>query len=90
MLEEHSVHTHHSAPPSAGNASAQNGLRNDLLVHDEQGPRIPWKLELKLVVLWTSLGFNNLLLHVHTHDYILVVNNNTNNNDSYNCLPCIR
>lgn len=52
---------------SAGKASALNGLNNDLPVHDEPEPRIPQQLELKSVLLWTSLGvFNNLLLYVCT------------------------
>ena len=50
---------------SAGKASALNGLNNDLPVHDGPGPRTPQQLQLKSVLLWTSLGvFNNLLLYV--------------------------
>lgn len=52
---------------SVGKASALNGLNNDLPVHDEREPRIPQQLELRSVLLWTSLGvFNNLLLYVCT------------------------
>ena len=37
------------------------------MMHDEPGPRLPQQLELKSVVLWTSLGvFNDLLLYICT------------------------
>lgn len=79
-----SIRTHHPASLCSGSASALNGPKNDLPVHNEPGPRIPWQLELKLVALWTSLGIvNKMLPCVYTHDNMLVVNNNKNDNDSY-------
>ena len=52
---------------SAGETSALKGLNNDLPMHDEPGPRLPQQLELKSVVLWTSLGvFDDLLLYIGT------------------------
>ena len=52
---------------SAGKTLALKGLNNDLPMHDEPGPRLPQQLELKSVVLWTSLGvFNDLLLYICT------------------------
>ena len=67
---------------SAGKASALNGLKNDPPVPGEPGPRIPWQLELKSVVLGTALGVsNNVLLDVYTY-LLLVVNNNKNKNGS--------
>lgn len=79
-----SIRTHHPASLCTGSASALNGPKNDLPVHNEPGPRIPWQLELKLVALWTSLGIvNKMLPCVYTHDNMLVVNNNKNDNDSY-------
>lgn len=57
----------HPASLSGGSVSALNELGNDMPVHDEPGPRILWQPELKLVVLWTSLGvFNNLVVCVYT------------------------
>lgn len=35
---------------------APKGLRNELPVHEEPGPRTPWQLKLKLAVPWTSLS----------------------------------
>lgn len=72
FFEQH--FSRHPPSLSGGSVSALNEPGNDTPVRDEPGPRILWQPELKLVVLWTSLGvFNNLL----------VVSNNKHDNDSY-------
>ena len=58
---------HHTRHPASLATGSSPGLRNDPPAHDEPGPRIPWQRDLKLAVLWASVGaFGHLLLCVYT------------------------